>query len=311
MGPKLLFIMRGLPGSGKSTLAKSLLQEEEEKKIEEENNNTSQQQQQQQEQQEQEQEQQQQQQPQHQQEHHEIKKGVILSTDDFFITPEGKYLHDFRKIEEAHKWNNERALKSFEEGISPIFIDNTHVQAWEAKNYVENGLRFGYEIRIVEVNTPWRFDVDELVTRNVHQVPQTAISAMLKRWEHNITIETILESQKPNFKPRKPNTPKQRPPPPDQQQDHQQQQQPHHNPKQRYQPPLDQQQEDYHHQLYHHHQQRPYHHHQQQPHHHQHQQQPRTYQDQYAHQQKQQLAKNPFALSEELAEALSQMKMEP
>jgi len=123
-----------------------------------------------------------------------------LSTDDFFITPEGIYVHEVSKLAEAHRWNTDRALKSFKEGISPIFIDNTNTQAWEAKNYVEFGIRFEYEIKIVEPNTPWKFDVAELVARNTHKVPLLAISAMLKP---DITVEIILGSKKPSFTQRR------------------------------------------------------------------------------------------------------------
>ena len=39
--------------------------------------------------------------------------GVVLSTDDFFITSEG-YQFEQKKLKEAHKWNQDRAFTAIE-----------------------------------------------------------------------------------------------------------------------------------------------------------------------------------------------------
>ena len=42
--------------------------------------------------------------------------GVILSTDDFFITPRGSYSFVGRLLPEAHDWNKERAKQNMKQG---------------------------------------------------------------------------------------------------------------------------------------------------------------------------------------------------
>ncbi|PJF20411.1 MAG: hypothetical protein CUN56_16310, partial [Phototrophicales bacterium] len=122
--------------------------------------------------------------------------GVVLSTDDFFMR-DGKYYYDPSLIGKAHNWNQQRAYRAIEQGISPIVIDNTNVQAWEPRPYVAAGRAAGYQIRVVEPDTEWKFDPEELANRNTHGVPLEAIQKMINRWDHDITPDDIMKSEKP------------------------------------------------------------------------------------------------------------------
>ena len=99
-------------------------------------------------------------------------------------------------ISYAHQWNQIRAEDAMKKGVSPIVIDNTNVEAWEAKPYVEKGLQYGYDIKIAEPDTPWKFNAEELAKRNKHGVPKEVIEEMIEKWEPDITVEDILKSEK-------------------------------------------------------------------------------------------------------------------
>lgn len=133
--------------------------------------------------------------------------GVVLASDDFFGF---EYTFDANLLGEAHRWNQGRVRDSIKAGKSPIVVDNTHTRAWEMKPYVELGLAAGYEIRIVEPDSPqWKnfhkgmSDVElnslavELAFLNKHGVPLSTVKAMLARWEHGVTVADVLNSQKP------------------------------------------------------------------------------------------------------------------
>ncbi|XP_064636419.1 uncharacterized protein LOC135493227 [Lineus longissimus] len=120
--------------------------------------------------------------------------GVILSTDDFFVSDDGRYLYEQEKIGDAHEWNQERALKNMKSGVSPIIIDNTNIQAWEMKPYVIRGIEHGYKVEIFEPNTPWQFRPGELARRNSHNVLKEHITRMIDRYNHNVTVEQIVGS---------------------------------------------------------------------------------------------------------------------
>ena len=55
----------------------------------------------------------------------------------------------------------------------------------------------GYMVEIVEPTTPWRFNPSELARRNSHGVPRDKIEKMLERYEHGVTVDSILARRKP------------------------------------------------------------------------------------------------------------------
>lgn len=122
--------------------------------------------------------------------------GVILSADDYFMR-DGEYQFNPAELPEAHSWTQYAAIRFMQEGRSPIIIDNTNIEAWEMKPYVEAGVKYGYDIEIVESNTPWRFNAEELAKRNQHGVPKEVIQDMIDKYEHDLSVEDILQSEKP------------------------------------------------------------------------------------------------------------------
>lgn len=117
------------------------------------------------------------------------KKGVVLSTDDFFGP---NYDFDGSKLPEAHRWNIERATEAAKSSVTPIVIDNTNIKLEHMKPYVEIAQKFGYDVEFRESETEWKRNVDELVERNTHSVPRHVIERMLNQWEDDPTIEKIL-----------------------------------------------------------------------------------------------------------------------
>jgi len=122
------------------------------------------------------------------------KKGIILSTDDYFITEVSEF--DPKKLGIAHEWNQNRAKENLQRGsVSPIIIDNTNVLMMEALPYVELALEYKFDVKVLEPETSWAFNVDKLVKVNVHQVPRRVIEARLKKYE-KFTEQDIITSAK-------------------------------------------------------------------------------------------------------------------
>jgi adenylate kinase family enzyme len=129
------------------------------------------------------------------------KSGQVFSSDEFFMI-NGEYKFDPKKLSEAHQWNQTRAKKAMEQGISPIVIDNTNVRFSDFKIYLIFAKQYGYEVKFVQPNwhkdlyTPegkWNFNF--LKGRNVHGVPDEAVKRMIDRFEYNPTEEKILNSK--------------------------------------------------------------------------------------------------------------------
>ncbi|KAL0478926.1 hypothetical protein AKO1_007833 [Acrasis kona] len=128
--------------------------------------------------------------------------GQIFSADDYFINKNtGKYEYKADKIANAHTWSQNRAWDAMEKGVTPIIIDNTNTKCWEAKPYVEEGLKNGYKVEIQEPTTPWAKNAEELFNRNQHGVPLESIMSMLNRWDDDFTVQSIMKT-KSKFKKR-------------------------------------------------------------------------------------------------------------
>lgn len=120
--------------------------------------------------------------------------GVILSTDDFFMQPDGKYLFNPRDLDTAHRQTQQQAKDAMRKGQTPVIIDNTNTQLWEMKPYVVYAQQFHYRVEIREPNTSWKSKVSELTRKNTHGVPRDKIHQMLDRFERVDGVESILRA---------------------------------------------------------------------------------------------------------------------
>lgn len=120
-----------------------------------------------------------------------VGNGVIHSTDNY-LSKKGKYEFDHDNIARYHRFNLIDSIRSMKKGISPIIIDNTNIMAFHCMNYVEQGKIYGYEIEVIEADTPWVFDVEELVKRNSHGVPRDTIIDMLQKYESSDVFKRKL-----------------------------------------------------------------------------------------------------------------------
>jgi len=141
--------------------------------------------------------------------------GQIFSTDDFFGKTPKEYLANFsgEKLPEAHQWNIDRVADAMRNSVSPIIVDNTTIEAWEAKPYVLLADKFGYDVKIQEPQSDVWKDIkdamgrkdqaaldsaaDVLAQRNKHGVPKETIQDMFQRWQGGITPDQIRRSKMP------------------------------------------------------------------------------------------------------------------
>lgn len=114
----------------------------------------------------------------------------IFSTDDLFMV-DGVYQFDPSKLGEYHAKNQQLVEWAMQEMWPVVCVDNTNTQLWEMAPYARLADTYGYAVRIVEANTPWRFDADVLAEKNTHGVPREAIKRMIARYEHDVTVECL------------------------------------------------------------------------------------------------------------------------
>lgn len=122
--------------------------------------------------------------------------GVILSTDDYFLK-DGLYFFDPQKLGVYHKLNQQRTEENMSSGVTPIIIDNTMANPWEAKPYVQLADKYNYKVIIKELPIP---PMDELINRqekrkNINKsLPREVLERLINRFKKNITIDDIRNS---------------------------------------------------------------------------------------------------------------------
>ncbi|KAI9097247.1 hypothetical protein DFS34DRAFT_593924 [Phlyctochytrium arcticum] len=167
MGRKHMYIMRGAPGSGKSTLAKELALSGSNKTLSED--------------------------PALEEAY---LKRHIFSTDDLFISPtDGVYRFDHTKLSAYHRETQDRCFAAIQDGITPIVVDNTNAQMWQARPYVEMAVAAGYGVSFMEPKSPqWlNRDAEALASLNKHEVDQSKIQRMLDDWDSDEwTVKDVL-----------------------------------------------------------------------------------------------------------------------
>lgn len=155
-----LIFMRGVPGSGKSTAGKKVGQ-----------------------------------------------GGAIHSTDDL-IDKQGDYREffnnmvqskNFGPLSQMHALNFKNAIKSIQDGVSPVVIDNTNIKPSEMKNYAIKALELGLadeNIKFVNVGTGGA-TAEELAKRNLHGVPLEKIQQMIQSYNSagDMTLQKVLDAK--------------------------------------------------------------------------------------------------------------------
>lgn len=123
--------------------------------------------------------------------------GIVLSSDDYFKDEAGNYIYDRSKLKDSHIWNQKRAADAMVSGYELIVIDNTNVRKWETKPYVKVAVDLGYDVFFIEPPNYWVKDLDELMARDDKRVPRKTMERMLREWEDDFTIESVLQSKAP------------------------------------------------------------------------------------------------------------------
>lgn len=117
---------------------------------------------------------------------------TVCSADHFFIDQFGWYKFDAAKLGEAHGRCFTKFMNLVNAGTSPLAVDNTNLSWKEMGRYVEAGLAAGYDVEVVDINTP----VTVAAARNVHGVPEAAVQRMASK---TLNIPEHVKSN-PNFK---------------------------------------------------------------------------------------------------------------
>jgi predicted kinase len=104
-------------------------------------------------------------------------KGVVCSTDDFFMV-NGRYQFDGRKLMEYHARNFQKFALACADGIPLVIVDNTNIMAEHREPYIKLAQALGYEVHIEVVGEFTEEACQTYAARNTHGVPLDGIRRM-------------------------------------------------------------------------------------------------------------------------------------
>lgn len=93
--------------------------------------------------------------------------------DMYFCTPEGEYNFNPIKLSLAHKWCLEMTTEALKTGKS-VVVSNTFSQLWEMAKYIQLAKNNNYDLQVIECQSNYG---------NIHNVPESVLVQMSKRWE--------------------------------------------------------------------------------------------------------------------------------
>lgn len=135
---------------------------------------------------------------------HEVNGHVMVcSADDFFIGPSGEYDFDPRKLSEAHAACFRKYVMGLLRAVdraTVLLVDNTNLNRWELSPYVQAAMAFKIPAVIYTV----KCNPERAYERNIHKVPWTAFSIMMKNlveetpkllhwWVHHTDPKDVLD----------------------------------------------------------------------------------------------------------------------
>ncbi len=120
------------------------------------------------------------------------KTAIIICNDDYHMV-DGEYKWSAAKMLFAIEYSQKLLTESIAKQYDVIIIDNTHICVRDMKESIIKAHESGYEIVILESQTSWAWDLEELCIRNIHGVPRETIKRMLDKYEHDVTLEKVLQ----------------------------------------------------------------------------------------------------------------------
>ena len=124
--------------------------------------------------------------------HFFTERGVEVakhSTDEFFLTEEGKYLFDPSKLSQYHHLNLEAFREDVKKGTEIVICDNTNLIPWQTEPYTQVAREYDY--KIIFVDLPVRSLQEHIEAQKVtearpdaHKIPETAILSMIRDYNN-------------------------------------------------------------------------------------------------------------------------------
>lgn len=114
-------------------------------------------------------------------------RAIILSTDDWRYT-DGKYEFDPETNKVFHKNCQKACIEAMQRGQEVIIIDNTNIQEWQVRPYIEVAKIYDYSVTVVSIDCGLKEAIQRQSSRTEdRRVPAEVITEMYTNMERVLT----------------------------------------------------------------------------------------------------------------------------
>lgn len=107
-------------------------------------------------------------------------KQTWFENDMWMTDDEGNYNWSSDAVKLAHRKTLDMISLAMEARRSPIIVTNAAAKLRTVNQYVAIAERFSYEVEVWRTPGPW--DIDTLVSRNVHNVPYNTVTSQVHNY---------------------------------------------------------------------------------------------------------------------------------
>lgn len=125
----------------------------------------------------------------------------IADTSEYIFDPfkEVPRTELFKEGENSFMYTTRKCLEAIKIGMSPVIVDSNNLQIEDMRVYCVVANQNCYMIEMLEVNTPWALDVPVLAQKNILKIDAERIQGMLKSYQRNISLSTLLTELNINY----------------------------------------------------------------------------------------------------------------
>lgn len=128
--------------------------------------------------------------------------ALVLSTDRFFLRPDGSYRFDRTRLGEAHEACLRQYHAALAAGQTPIVVDKCNLTWRAVEPYAVAARKAGYEIRVVtflaDPDACWRRNTHRVPREKVHELARIMSEVRLPAWLPSETIRTDADDDGPS-----------------------------------------------------------------------------------------------------------------
>ncbi|TGZ39811.1 hypothetical protein CRM22_011260 [Opisthorchis felineus] len=132
-----------------------------------------------------------------------VRDGKIFSVNDHIPSTNNLNVPIYRSAQEyeAQAACKQQAWAAMQDGIMAVVIDNDNLLALDMEPYIDEGVKRGYSVHLIEPNTPWRYSPRKLCRHTSKKISPEQLQTMLDTFDRRLREEELVSAARRRLNP--------------------------------------------------------------------------------------------------------------